>query len=128
MLKCSYFINKNLYMAVPHFTDATFEAEVLKSDVPVLVDFYAEWCGPCKMMGPAIEKLAAEYEGKVKIGKLNVDENPENMEKYGVQSIPTIILFKKGQVAEQAVGFQSEENLRKKFLQETDGGEMKMAA
>ncbi|MBD3270770.1 thioredoxin [Candidatus Peregrinibacteria bacterium] len=99
-------------MAV-HFEDSNFEQEVLKSDIPVLVDFYAEWCGPCKMMAPIIDKLAEEYEGKVKIGKVDVDSQPENSQKYQVQSIPTLIIFKDGEPINQMVGFQSEENLRK---------------
>ncbi len=96
-----------------HFDDQSFEAEVLKSEIPVLVDFFAEWCGPCKMMSPIIDKLATEYEGKVKIGKVDVDSNPEAAGKFQVQSIPTIIMFKGGEMVNQMVGFQSEENLKK---------------
>lgn len=98
------------------FTDENFEEEVLKSDVPVLVDFYAEWCGPCKMMGPIIEELAGEYKGKWKIGKLNVDEAPVTSQKYGVQSIPTLMFFKDGQVVNMAIGFQSKEALKAKLV------------
>lgn len=97
------------------FTDANFEAEVLKSKEPVLVDFFATWCGPCKMMAPTIDKLAAAYKGKVKIGKLDVDENMETSGKYGVQSIPTLIFFKDGQAVDQLIGFQSEEALKQKL-------------
>jgi thioredoxin 1 len=95
-----------------YFNDASFEAEVLKSELPVLVDFYAEWCGPCKMMAPAIDKLAQEYAGKIKIGKLNVEENEKGNEMM-VQSIPTIIFYKGGQVVHRDVGYKSEEDLRK---------------
>ena len=97
------------------FTDQNFEAEVLKSDKPVLVDFFATWCGPCKMLAPVIDELSSEYEGKAKIGKLDVDENPETAEKYGVQSIPTLIIFKGGEVAEKMVGFQNAEALSEKL-------------
>ncbi len=97
------------------FTTANFEAEVLQSDIPVLVDFYAEWCGPCKMMGPLVDKMAAKYEGKVKIGKLNVDENMEIAQKYAVASIPTFIFFEKGQVVETSMGAMSANALEEKI-------------
>lgn len=93
------------------FTSANFEDEVLKSDKPVMVDFYADWCGPCKMMGPIVEELAKEYEGKVVIGKLNIDDNSDVAMKYGVMSIPTVILFKEGQVVRKEVGLQSKKIL-----------------
>ena len=93
-------------------TDQNFEAEVLKSDTPVLVDFYAEWCGPCKMMSPVIDELSKEYEGKVKIVKLNVDENQETAGKYQVMSIPTLFIFKGGEIVEQMVGFQDKNALK----------------
>ena len=80
------------------FTTANFEEEVLKSEIPVLVDFYADWCGPCQMMAPVIGQLAGEYEGRVKIGKLNVDENPDIAVRYKVMSIPTMIIFRNGEV------------------------------
>lgn len=102
-------------MAEVTFTDANFEAEVLKSKGLVLVDFFAEWCGPCKMMAPSIEKLAKSYEGKVKIGKLDVDANNDIGQRYEIQSIPTIIFFKDGQIVEKLVGFQSEEALKQKI-------------
>lgn len=86
------------------FTDATFESEVLKSEVPVLVDFYADWCGPCKMMAPVIDQLATEYEGKAKIGKLDVDASGATAQNYRVMSIPTILIFKNGQVVDTIVG------------------------
>jgi thioredoxin 1 len=85
-------------------TDATFEEEVLKSDIPVVVDFWAEWCGPCKMIGPALEELATAYEGKVKIAKINVDENPSSPAMMGVRGIPTLFMFKGGEVISHKVG------------------------
>ncbi len=85
-------------------TDSTFEAEVLKSPVPVLVDFWAVWCGPCKMIAPVVEELAAEYDGKLKVVKLDVDGNPDTSMKYAIRSIPTLMLFKGGSVAEQIIG------------------------
>lgn len=97
------------------FTDANFEQEVLKSKGLVMVDFFAPWCGPCKMMAPAVEKLAGEYAGKVKIGKLDVDDHPETGAKYNIQSIPTIIFFKDGEMVERLEGFQSSEALKQKI-------------
>lgn len=96
-------------------TDATFDAEVLKAAEPVLVDFWAGWCGPCRIQGPIVEKLADEFAGKAKIGKLDVDANPVNAQKYGVMSIPTIVIFRGGQVVEQMVGLQTEQALREKL-------------
>ena len=84
--------------------DANFENEVLKAAVPVLVDFWAEWCGPCRMLAPTIEAIAQDYNGKVRVAKLNVDENMETSMRYGVQSIPTLLLFKDGKVAGQLIG------------------------
>lgn len=86
------------------FNNADFETEVLSSDSPVLVDFWAPWCGPCRAIAPLIEELAGEYEGKVKIGKVNVDENPETAQRYDVMNIPTLILFKDGEVAQRFMG------------------------
>jgi thioredoxin len=86
------------------FTDNNFEEEVIKSDKPVLIDFWAVWCGPCKIIAPVVEELAAEYEGKVKVGKLDVDENQQASIKYGVRSIPTLLIFKDGKVKETIIG------------------------
>jgi thioredoxin 1 len=95
------------------FTDQNFEKEVLKSEMPVLVDFWAPWCGPCQMVSPLIEELAKEVEGKVKVGKLNVDENPQVATKYGIMSIPTVIFFKEGQEVTRQIGLESRENYLK---------------
>jgi thioredoxin 1 len=86
------------------FTDDNFSAEVLKSDLPVVVDFWATWCGPCRMVAPIMEELAEKYEGKVKIGKLDVDENQQTAIKYGVRSIPTVLILKGGQVIDTIIG------------------------
>ncbi|PIZ75037.1 thioredoxin [Candidatus Peregrinibacteria bacterium CG_4_10_14_0_2_um_filter_38_24] len=102
-------------MAEMHFTKDNFEEEVVKSDKPVLVDFFAQWCGPCKMMGPVIEELAKEYEGTWKIGKCDIDESPELAEQFGVQSIPTLLFFKDGKVVDKAIGFQGKEALRERL-------------
>ncbi|MFA8343596.1 MAG: thioredoxin, partial [Rhodothermaceae bacterium] len=85
-------------MAVSTFTDANFEAEVIKSDIPVVVDFWATWCGPCKMVAPIMDELATEFDGKAKVGKLDVDANQETAIKYGVRSIPTVLIIKDGEV------------------------------
>ena len=89
---------------ITEITDDTFDSEVLASDVPVLVDFWAPWCGPCRAIAPLLEELAAEYEGRAKIVKINVDDNTASAAKFGIRSIPNLILFKEGQVAEQIVG------------------------
>jgi len=85
-------------------TDANFEQEVTKSELPVLIDFWAVWCGPCKMIAPLIEELAGEYEGKIKIGKVDVDSNPQISMNYGIRSIPTLLVFKDGKVVDQIIG------------------------
>ena len=93
------------------FTDTNFDADVLKSSTPVLVDFWAVWCGPCRSLSPVIDELADAYAGKVKIGKVNTDENPNTPAQYGVRGIPTVILFKNGQVFDQSVGVAPKANL-----------------
>jgi len=102
-------------MALLHFTDSNFKKEVLESELLVLVDYWAPWCGPCKMIAPIIEELGKEYDRKIKIGKINIDENPKTPTHYGVMSIPTLMFFKKGRVSEQAVGALSKVELKKKI-------------
>jgi thioredoxin len=90
--------------SLPHLKSEEFEQEVLKSQTPAVVDFYADWCGPCRMVSPIIEQLSKEYDGKVKFAKLNTDENPDIAMKYGIMSIPTIMIFKNGQIASTVIG------------------------
>ena len=97
---------------VKEFTDANFDQEVLKSEQPVLVDFWAEWCMPCRMLAPTIEKIATDYNGKVKVGKVDTDSNRDISVKYGISAIPTVILFKGGQVAQKFVGLRQERDFR----------------
>lgn len=97
---------------VKEFTDQNFEAEVLKSDQPVLVDFWAEWCMPCRMLTPTIEKIARDYSGKVKVGKLDTDANRDVAIKYSISAIPTVILFRNGQVAQKFVGLRQERDFK----------------
>ncbi len=91
--------------------DDNFEAEILKSKLPAIVDFWAPWCGPCRVVGPIIEELASEYEGKVHVGKLNVDDNPVTPGKYGVRGIPTLIVFREGEIVDQVMGAVPKSNI-----------------
>jgi thioredoxin 1 len=100
---------------VHELTESTFDAEVLKSDTPVLVDFWAVWCGPCRQITPIVESLAAKWNGKLKVGKLNVDDHPAIAERYRVMSIPTLMLFKNGAVAKQIVGLTPQAALEKQL-------------
>ena len=100
---------------VKKFDENNFDAEVLQSSIPVFVDFYADWCGPCKMMSPVIDQLAAEYEGKIKVGKVNVDENNDLSVKYGIMSIPNMIFFKNGQPVDRIVGAIPKPQMKSRF-------------
>lgn len=104
--------------AVAHVTSKTWESEVLKSDVPVFVDFWAEWCGPCRMVGPAVEQIGNLMEGKIKVAKVNVDENQEIAAKYGIQSIPSLLLFKGGNEIGRTIGAMPKESYLK-FIEST---------
>ncbi len=100
---------------VLHVTSATFESEVLKSDKPVLVDFFAEWCGPCKMLAPVIEELAADYAGKAKVVKLDTDESGDVAANFGIMGVPTVMIFKNGQKVDEQVGYVPKAALKKKL-------------
>lgn len=102
-------------------TDATFDADVTQSPLPVLIDFWAPWCGPCRALAPVIDELSAEYEGKVRILKMNVDENPATPGKFGIRAIPTLILFKGGQVVDQVTGAVSKSSLKDLLVQKALG-------
>jgi thioredoxin 1 len=96
---------------IVHTSDASFANDILKSDTPVLLDFWAEWCGPCKMIAPILDEIAQEYEGRVKVAKINIDENPQTPPKFNIRGIPTLILFKNGTVEAQKVGAVSKSQL-----------------
>ena len=107
----------NMSDKIKHITDASFESDVLNANSPILVDFWAEWCGPCKMIAPILDEVAEEYTGKVTIAKLNIDNNPATAPKFGIRGIPTLLLFKNGSVAATKVGALSKTQL-KEFLDE----------
>ncbi len=96
-------------------TDAGFDKDVLKSSLPVLVDFWAPWCGPCRMLGPIVEEIAKEYEGKIVVGKMNTDDNPNVASKFNISAIPSMLFFKGGQVVEQMVGVHSKKDIKAKL-------------
>jgi len=102
---------RKLSSQIAHVTDDSFESEVLQSDLPVLVDYWAEWCGPCKMIAPILEEIVTEYDGRLKVAKLNIDENPDTPPKFGIRGIPTLILFKDGDIEATKVGALSKSQL-----------------
>ena len=103
-------------MAEITITNENFESEVMQSQMPVLVDFWASWCGPCKMLAPTVAQIADEYEGRVKVGKVNVDEQPDLARRYGIASIPTLLLFENGQVKNTSVGFVAKEQIEEMLV------------
>ncbi len=104
-------------MSLTVLNDENFQTEVIESELPVMVDFYATWCGPCKALSPIVEKLAAEYEGKIKVGKLNIDEAPQTPGQFAVRAVPTIVFFKGGQAVDTMVGLKKESELRDRIEQ-----------
>jgi thioredoxin 1 len=102
------------------FSDSNFEQEVLNSETPVLVDFWAEWCGPCRMIGPIVEELSGEYQGKIKVGKLNIDHNPNTPMSYGIRSIPTLLVFKNGELVDKVVGAVPKSSISAKLEAQLD--------
>ncbi len=98
---------------VLEFKDDEFDSQVINANTPTMVDFWADWCAPCKMMAPAVEQLASEYAGRLRVGKLNVDENPKTATRFGIRGIPTLLIFKEGDVVEQIVGVRSKKDLQK---------------
>ena len=105
-------------MSLTHTTDETFDQDVIQSDIPVLLDFWADWCGPCKMLAPTLEEISRENNGKIKIVKINIDENQEMAGKFGIRSIPTMMIFNKGELKNQIVGSLPKEQIEKIILEE----------
>ena len=114
-------MSANMSAKPAHISDSSFESEVLQSDRPVLIDYWAEWCGPCKMIAPILDELAEEYSGKIKVVKLNIDDNPETPPKYGIRSIPTLMIFKGGEVEATHVGAASKSQLTDFIVKNTGG-------